>query len=94
MSWSIAVVGTSAGICAELDRYGETLTDQSKEEFAEAKPHLKALVSLCVGETNALQLVANGHADFTQDPNDPLHRTRTYSHVAVSLDSNMYRIAV
>lgn len=77
MSWSVSLIGTPAGINRELDAYGETLSDQSKTEFLEAKPHLQGLVAQAVGQN--VKLNANGHATFTNGD-------KTYGAVSVVLE--------
>ena len=62
MSWSITAVGTPQGVSRKLDEYAETLHDQSKEEFMDAKPHLQALLAQVVNQN--VRLDANGHAYF------------------------------
>ncbi len=44
MSWSISVIGKPSAVCEEVDRQGASMSGQSKLEFDEAAPHLKALV--------------------------------------------------
>jgi len=63
MSWSVRLIGTPEKVVEALDKYGEGLSGQSKEEFDEAKPALVALVNGNVG--SMVDLSANGHASFT-----------------------------
>jgi hypothetical protein len=64
MSWSVTVIGRPDKVVAELDKYGDSLNGQSRDEFTEAKPHLVGLVKLTVGDTLVVRLEASGHASF------------------------------
>ena len=67
MSWSLTVIGKPEKVVEQLSAYSGTFADaQSNQEYEEARPHLQALVSLCVGET-LVNLSANGHADFNAE---------------------------
>jgi len=65
MSWSVSLFGSPSGVSSKLDEISEMLTDQSKEEFDEAKPNLQGLLSQVVGNNTNVRLVASGHASFT-----------------------------
>lgn len=81
MSWSISYIGTSEKICAALDEYETTLSDQSLQEFQEVKDSLKILVNGNVGKINeVIQLTASGHATFTNG-------IKSYGNLTVSLSS-------
>lgn len=43
MSWSFSAIGSPANVANALDEYSATLSGQSKVEFDDALPHLKAL---------------------------------------------------
>ena len=64
MSWSFSAVGKPDAALRSLDTQNTGLTDQSKREWDEAKPALKALVGANVGNV-AVKVSANGHASFT-----------------------------
>lgn len=65
MSWSVQFIGKPENVVAALDKYGESLTGHSKEEFDDAKPALQALVRGNVGQTVSLN--ASGHGSFASD---------------------------
>lgn len=44
MSWSVSMMGTPEKVAEALEKYGETLSGQSKVEYDAAAPHLAALV--------------------------------------------------
>lgn len=62
MSWSVRFIGTPEKVVEALDKFGDTLSGQSKEEFDEAKPALVTLVNGNVGPM--VDLNASGHASF------------------------------
>jgi hypothetical protein len=64
MSWSYQGVGKPEKVCADIDAAVEKCYGQSKVEFAEAAPHLKALVAGNVGEKLVVSLSAGGHGTF------------------------------
>jgi len=64
MSWSFNAVGKPAAVLQAIETQNTGLTGQSKEEWDEAKPALKALVGANVGNI-AVEVAANGHASFT-----------------------------
>lgn len=79
MSWSVSLVGTPEGVSRQLDKIAEGMTDgQSKDEFMEAKPHLKGLLAQCVKQN--VRLNANGHATFTNGE-------KSYGNASVVLES-------
>lgn len=81
MSWSIQLFGKPDKINERLQKYSETLGDQSKAEFNEALPHLSALVSQVVGEGVFIKLNASGHATFSASENK-----KTYGTVHVAIE--------
>lgn len=84
MSWSVQFIGTPEAVNRALDEQLEKMVEgQSKAEFAEAQPHLKALVSQIVGERIVVKLTASGHATFNESPGV---RVKTYGVVSVALD--------
>lgn len=64
MSYSVSFIGKPSKISEALSNYSEKLSGQSKQEYDEALPHLKALVESNVGD-KVVQINANGHASFT-----------------------------
>jgi len=61
MSWSITFIGKPENIAVALDERGTKMEGQSKIEFDDAVPHLKALVMQNFGNSNQiLRLVAGG----------------------------------
>ncbi len=62
MSWSINVIGESEKVIKELDDYSVRLENsgQSKIEYDEALPHLKALVLQNFGFNRTIKLNAHG----------------------------------
>jgi hypothetical protein len=79
MSWNIELIGKPDKINERLQRYSESLRDQSKAEFDEAMPHLQALISQAVGENLLIKLKASGHASFSGGE-------KTYGQVSVAID--------
>lgn len=67
MSWSTSFVGKTDGIKAAIDRYANTLTGNSLEEFDAAKPHLVGLLDQNTSTGVVLHLDANGHAYTNQE---------------------------
>lgn len=63
MSWVVQIAGTPEGVKKSLDEYADTLTGDSKTEFADVNPHLQGLVNQCVGN-QIVMLTASGHASF------------------------------
>jgi len=66
MSWSTSFVGKTDGIKAAMERYANTLTGNSREEFEAAKPHLVGLLDQNTS-VSVLHLDANGHAYTNQE---------------------------
>lgn len=66
MSWSFSAIGKPEAVARALDTQNAGLTGQSKVEWDEAKPALKALVGANVG-TVAVQVNASGHATFDNE---------------------------
>jgi hypothetical protein len=62
MSWSVSFTGPAADVIRQLDEESGKLTDQSKAEYDEALPALKALVGQNTTRTVSLQ--ANGHGTY------------------------------
>lgn len=79
MSWGIQLIGKPDKINERLQKYSESLRDQSKAEFDEAMPHLQALISQMVGENLLVKLSASGHASFSGGE-------KTYAQVSVAID--------
>ena len=65
MSWSVNFLGTPNKVSEALTAQSEKLSGQSKQEFDDALPHMKALIESNVGDNKYVKLVANGHATFT-----------------------------
>lgn len=63
MSWSVRFIGKPENVIEALDKFSETQSGQSKQEFDEAKPALQTLVRQQVGQL--VDLEASGHATFT-----------------------------
>lgn len=59
MSWSINKSGTIEEVVKALEEHSNTISDQSKEEFDSALPHLIALVKENVG--GSVNISASGH---------------------------------
>jgi hypothetical protein len=59
MSWSIYKQGTPEEVIIALKEQSNTLSDQSKEEYDQALPHLIGLVSENIG--GEINLSAYGH---------------------------------
>lgn len=66
MSWSVQYLGTPENINKAIDEQGTKLEGKSKEEFDEALPHIKALVSMNIQKESPyslpLKVIASGHA--------------------------------
>jgi hypothetical protein len=60
MSWSISYLGEPEKVAAALEEANSGLTDQSKEEWEAAKPHLIALVRMNIGNNTVVKLNASG----------------------------------
>lgn len=65
MSWSIYKSGTVEEVVNALEEQSKTLSDQSKEEYDAALPHLVALVKENVGVN--INLSAYGHGSKNAD---------------------------
>lgn len=65
MSWSIYKSGTVEEVVTALEEQSNNLSDQSKEEYDAALPHLIALVKENVGVK--INLSANGHGSKKAD---------------------------
>lgn len=59
MSWSIYVSGTPEEVVVKIKEQSESLSDQSKEEFDAAMPHMIALVEQNIG--GSINFNAYGH---------------------------------
>ena len=59
MSWTFWKSGTPEEVTKALEEHSGTISDQSKEEFDAALPHLVALVKENVGGN--IDISANGH---------------------------------
>lgn len=66
MSWSISLSGDVERVQRELIDYSGKLTDESRVEYEEAKPHLLALIDLTVGDGMLIDVTASGSAAFTE----------------------------
>lgn len=62
MSWSFSAVGTPEAVCRAIEVANTGLSDQSKAEWEEAKPALRALVGANQG--NVVRVTANGSASY------------------------------
>lgn len=68
MSWSISFIGKPENVAEALQQYSEKLIGESKVEYDDALPHIKALVEQNYGSNSALLKVdANGHGCPTGD---------------------------
>jgi hypothetical protein len=67
MSWSFQAVGRPDAVLRALDTQNAGLTDQSKVEWDEAKPALKALVGANAGNV-MVEVNASGHAQVEVRP--------------------------
>lgn len=79
MSWSVTYLGTPDKICDALNKYSESLSGQSKNEFDEASPHIKSLLLQNVG-ASIFRLNASGHAQFNSEGN------KTSGYCAVNIE--------
>jgi hypothetical protein len=66
MSWSFSAIGKPENIAKALDEHSATLSGQSKVEFDDALPHLKALALQNFNNVNPehcpnVRLEASGH---------------------------------
>lgn len=62
MSWSVIIIGTPEKISTALDEHSTKCEGQSKVEFDDALPHMKALVNQNFGSDNpVVKIIANGH---------------------------------
>jgi len=59
MSWNFRKTGTPEEVVKALEEHSNTISDQSKEEYDSALPHLVALVKENIGGT--LDVNAYGH---------------------------------
>jgi len=86
MSWHVACIGSPSAIKQHLEKYGASISGESKTEFEAAKPHLAALVDLNSNKNGpcTLQLSANGHATWTGQGES---RVTQYSTCSVEIKS-------
>lgn len=62
MSWSTSTTGTPEQCKAYLQEYGSTLTDQSKQEYDAALPHILGIVEQNFGNPGRhISVLAYGH---------------------------------
>ena len=63
MSWSVNYIGSPENIVKALEANSEVLSGKSKEEYDDALPHIKALVSQnhSTSYPVTLKISANGH---------------------------------
>lgn len=62
MSWSIAIIGKAENVVKALDEQSEKLSGQSKIEYDDVLPHMKAIVSQNFGNENVcISVSASGH---------------------------------
>jgi len=89
MSWSLNVIGRPEDLVRELEIQSTRLTGDSKAEFDQAAPHLKALIEMNVGGRDGappiLAVNANGHACRTDG-------VVTYSQASVRIHSVTERV--
>lgn len=81
MSWSVNFIGTPEKISEALDKESQRLSEQnpdSKAEFDEVLPHMKALVGYNTGLYGPIQLTANGHTYPISTP-EGLKRNATFN---------------
>jgi hypothetical protein len=81
MSWSIALIGNPDAICKALDAQSEKMSGQSKQEFDEAIPAIKTLVS-CNVNGQSVRVTRNGHASFDAAG------TKIQGYTAVNIEPN------
>jgi hypothetical protein len=63
MSWSVVTSGTAEEVVNHLEEQSNILTDQSKEEFDSALPHIIALVKENIPGTVNLNAYGHGSKD-------------------------------
>jgi hypothetical protein len=61
MSWSIGFIGKPEKVIEALEAQSAKFSDQSKVEYDEALPHLKALISQNFGFDYPVKITAAGH---------------------------------
>lgn len=61
MSWSRASVGRPSAVVADFEKYGDSLTAESRREFDQIREGLKAII-LANSEECAVHVDASGHA--------------------------------
>ncbi len=68
MSWSVQFIGTPEKVANALEEQSAKLEGQSKIEYDDALPHMKALVMQnFAGITPTVKITANGHGYATTD---------------------------
>lgn len=82
MSWSFAAVGKPDAIMRAIDKCVSTYSNESREEFDAAAPHLKALVCENMGEGVIVNVSASGHANFKIEPGK---KEKVYGSLSVSI---------
>lgn len=63
MSWNVSMIGKPENIKAALEKYSESLSGVSRQEYDDAKPHLIGLVDQNVSGS-LIKVNASGHATF------------------------------
>jgi hypothetical protein len=72
MSWSIGFIGKPEKVIEALDAQSAKFNDQSKVEYDEALPHLKALVAQNYGHMYPVKITAAGHGTSGENGNRQL----------------------
>lgn len=70
MSWYVSFIGKPENIVNALDAESLRLTGTSKEEFDEALPHLKGIISQNVNEDHQPCLRLNASGSAYTNPNN------------------------
>jgi hypothetical protein len=65
MSWAVYTKGTPEEVVKALEEHSNAISDQSKEEYDAALPHLIALVKENIG--GSINLSAYGHGSKNTD---------------------------
>lgn len=96
MSWSISVIGTPENVCKALDEESGKLTGQSKVEFDDALPHLKAIVAQNFASAPyvcpLIDLEASGHGSAQADPVNKVDVRQVQRQLSVTLRHHYKKI--
>ena len=77
MSWVINIIGTAEEVVAALDKHSLNISGQSKIEYDDALPSLKALVLQNFGFNRIIEISAggSGYAENGEQKNRRLYCT-------------------